>query len=83
MGMRELVHATAIATLLFAAACSQEQSAEAVAEDLADNVERSAEIEKDTYDEARERGEGAVQAAGEAYEAVLEVPDEEEQQKSP
>ena len=42
------------------------------AETAAANVERSAETMKETYDEKRAAGEGRVQAAGDAYNEVLE-----------
>ena len=50
--------------------------AEAVAEELSENVENSARVYEETYDAARERGEGAIEAGGEAYEAVLDIPEE-------
>ena len=56
-----------------------EGSAEAAARDLEGRVERSAEIAKQTYDDSREDGEGRVEAASDAYEAVLEAPDQEAQ----
>ena len=39
----------------------------------AGNVERSEKIMADTYDEERKQGEGAVEAAGDAYNAVLDA----------
>jgi hypothetical protein len=48
-------------------------------ETLEANTERSAKIMKETYDEQRKAGEGAVTAAGDAYEAVLEEPIEREE----
>ncbi|MDE0886643.1 MAG: hypothetical protein OSB70_14040 [Myxococcota bacterium] len=47
--------------------------AEATADELEDNVEHSEELLEDTYDEDRKEGEGTVEAAGNAYEAVLEA----------
>jgi hypothetical protein len=49
-----------------------------VAKELGEKVEKSAKVMGQTYDEARERGENAVDAAGEAYNEVLEIPEEEE-----
>jgi hypothetical protein len=53
------------------------QAAEAVdtkgaARQLEANVEQSLETEKETYEKKRAEGEGVVEAAGDAYEAVLE-----------
>lgn len=47
--------------------------AEAAAEEVADNVENSEELMEETYDKDRAAGEGRVEAAGNAYEAVLEA----------
>jgi hypothetical protein len=47
--------------------------AEAAAEELKDNVEHSEELEEKTYDDERAEGTGRVEAAGNAYEAVLEA----------
>jgi hypothetical protein len=48
---------------------------------LEDNVEQSTKDMKDTYDAKRAEGTSAVEAAGDAYEAVLEEPSKEEAQK--
>jgi hypothetical protein len=60
------------------AAATGEQAAEAdartTAETLEGNVERSAKIMQDTYDAEREAGEGRGEAAGDAYNAVLDEP---------
>jgi uncharacterized protein HemX len=53
-----------------------EASAKAAAEDLEARVERSAEIMEDSYDDSRAQGEGRIEAAGDAYDAVLEEPHE-------
>ena len=47
--------------------------AEAVAEELEDNVKHSEELTEKTYEEERAAGTGRVEAAGNAYEAVLEA----------
>ncbi|MDG2333460.1 MAG: hypothetical protein P8Q97_04475 [Myxococcota bacterium] len=49
------------------------EEAEATADELEDNVEHSEELLEDTYDEKRKEGESVVEAAGDAYEAVLEA----------
>jgi uncharacterized membrane-anchored protein YhcB (DUF1043 family) len=48
------------------------QAAEDAARQLEANVEQSLETEKETYEKKRAEGEGVVEAAGDAYEAVLE-----------
>ena len=53
--------------------CSGEtamEESEGMAEQLGDNVEHSGELMKETYEESRKKGEGAVEAAGDAYESV-------------
>jgi hypothetical protein len=47
-------------------------TAKKVGETLEGNVERSAEAYEDTYREERAAGEDAVEASGEAYDAVLD-----------
>jgi hypothetical protein len=59
-----------------------EADARAAAETLEGNVERSARIMHDTYDADREAGEGRVDAAGDAYDAVLDEPLEEEEEEA-
>ena len=44
--------------------------------DEAGNVEQAIETEKKTYGEKRAEGEGVVEAAGDAYDAVLEEGEE-------
>ena len=72
----------ALASLLAAAllsGCSDagEQRAASGLEDAgqtaAGNVERSEKIMADSYDEKRKEGEGRVEAAGDAYNAVLDA----------
>jgi len=41
---------------------------------LEENVQHSTIVAKDTYRAEREQGVGRIQAAGDAYEAVLEIP---------
>lgn len=52
-------------------------TAKEAGEKLEGNVERSAQVYEDTYQEKRAAGEGVVDASGDAYDAVLEEPDEE------
>lgn len=49
-----------------------EDSAAADAEELEENVEDAAAVTKATYDAERAAGEGRVEAAGDAYTAVVE-----------
>jgi hypothetical protein len=49
------------------------EEAEAGAEELEENVEHSEELMEETYDKERKEGAGVVEAAGDAYEAVLEA----------
>ena len=51
---------------------SEQEEAEAGARQLGDNVEESGRIMKDTWDKDRAEGEGAIEAAGDAYNAVLD-----------
>ena len=58
-----------------AAAAKTKKAAKGAAEDLGhvkENVKESEEILKKTYREDRAKGEGVVEASGDAYEAVLE-----------
>ncbi|MFP8882378.1 MAG: hypothetical protein VCE43_24320, partial [Myxococcota bacterium] len=48
-------------------------SARALASNLEERVENATEVDEESYEESRRQGEGRVQAAGDAYEAVLEV----------
>ena len=48
---------------------------------LEKNVEHSAHVAEDTYKAEREEGVGRVQAAGDAYEAVLEIPEKKDSEK--
>ena len=54
-------------------AWAEDNEVEEAAEELEENVEHSEELLKKTYDEDRAEGEGRVEAAGNAYEAVLEA----------
>ena len=49
------------------------EEVEETADELAENVEHSEELAKKTYEADRKQGEGRVEAAGNAYEAVLEA----------
>ena len=49
------------------------KSARAAEEDVEGRVENSGEIAEETYDESREKGEGQVEATGDAYDAVEEA----------
>jgi len=65
------------ATVLGGCGDADEQRAvgelEAAGKTAAGNVEHSDKIMADTYDEERKQGEGAVEAAGDAYNAVLDA----------
>jgi len=58
---------------------SAEEHMDAAGEKLEENVDRSNEILEETYDKARAEGEGAVEAAGDAYNAMLEEPEKEKE----
>jgi len=58
-----------------AAEHAMEEAASAAA-GLGENIENSAQVMEDAYDAAREKGENAVNAAGDAYNDVLEIPEE-------
>lgn len=47
---------------------------EQAAKTLDDNVERSLQVGEETYDAARAEGENDVEAAGDAYDAILAEP---------
>jgi hypothetical protein len=47
--------------------------AEAAGEEVEENVEHSEKLMEETYESEREAGTGSVEAAGDAYEAVLEA----------
>jgi len=49
-----------------------EATAEAAGRTLEGNVERSVEVGKETYEGDRDQGEGVVESAGDAYNAVLD-----------
>lgn len=72
----------ALASLLAAAflgACSDsadrrtESDLEEAGKTAVRNVERSQKVMADTYDEKRKQGEGRVEAAGDAYNEVLDA----------
>lgn len=85
MTIRSPIALLLIATAALGAACRDERPAEraveAGAEKLSENVDDSAGVYDETYDAARERGEGAIAAGGDAYNAVLEIPEEKEEEK--
>jgi hypothetical protein len=54
------------------------QAADDVADTARANVEESTRTAEETYDAARKSGEGVVDAAGDAENAVLAIPDEKE-----
>jgi hypothetical protein len=60
-----------------------EKGAKAMEEEIVENVERSAETYEETYEEARKKGESAVEAGGEAYNAVQDLAEEEKKKASP
>jgi hypothetical protein len=51
-----------------------EATADSAAKTLDDNVERSLQVGEETYDAARADGENDVEAAGDAYDAILAEP---------
>lgn len=53
-----------------------EKTVEHAAETVEQNVEHSAKVEGKTYETDRKEGTGPVESAGDAYEAVLEIPGE-------
>jgi hypothetical protein len=56
-------------------------AADSAAETARANVEESARTELETYHAARKSGEGVVEAAGDAENAVLAIPDEKDAKK--
>ena len=76
---RTLVAMASLLAIALLGACSDsgEQRAASELEDAGrtavGNVERSEKIMADTYDEEREKGQGRVEAAGDAYNAVLDA----------
>ena len=73
--------AIAVVGVSFGVACGEGEApqraikaVEKEAEVLEENVERSARVMKETYKVEREEGVGRVEAAGDAYEAVREIP---------
>ncbi len=59
------------------ALAAAESGVKDVAEKLEKNVENAAKVAEESYDSARKKGEGRLEAAGEAYNAVLDVPEAE------
>lgn len=53
-----------------------EQAAERAAETVGDHVENAGEVLEEGYGSARKQGESPVEAAGDAYNEVLEVPED-------
>lgn len=90
MPVRFTVVPLVFALAALSAACGDEGSAgrtvdardgaEAVAEELSGNVENSGRVYDEAYDDARKRGENPIEAAGEAYDAVLATPEEKEKE---
>jgi hypothetical protein len=79
--MREIPRVLVFCALALgvAAGCGDQASMEKAKDEVKDigtpleeNVERSGEAYKDTYDKSRAEGENVVDASGDAYEAVLE-----------
>jgi membrane-bound ClpP family serine protease len=52
---------------------------EAAADEVVENIERSQNSMDETYEQDRAAGESVAEAAGDAYEAVLEIPEEKKQ----
>jgi len=70
--MRSAVIGCLLGTLIGGVALGCGDQAGNDASQLEENVADSIELQRDTYAEKRAEGEGVVEAAGEAYEAVLE-----------
>ena len=69
----------ALAAAGLAIGCGQDEARKDVkhaAEGVRENAKDATEVYEETYKEDRKKGEGRVEAAGDAYEAVLEVPKE-------
>jgi hypothetical protein len=79
MGVRG--HGVWVAAALAAVAlgCGEREvhkDAEEAAEALRDNPPEAAGVYEETYEQKRKQGEGRIEASGDAYDAVLEVPKE-------
>lgn len=78
-----------LALAAFGVACGgggpeeDEAKAAAIEKELGENVERSTRTLEETYDAARKSGESAVDAGGEAYNAVQDLSEEEKKKASP
>ena len=53
-----------------------EAGVDAAADETLRNLDTTTKAGEEAYDEARKRGEKRIEAAGEAYDAALEVPEE-------
>jgi hypothetical protein len=62
------------------AAAAAEQDADAVGDSLRKNIDETRSAAEEAYEEDREEGEGRLEAAGDAYNAVLDVPRDKEPQ---
>lgn len=74
-----------LALAAFGVACGDEgpaRDAVGTVDELSENVENSARVYDETYDAARKAGEDRIEAGGEAYDAVLDIPEEEEEKKA-
>jgi hypothetical protein len=75
--IRGLAGCLAVVVAGVAFGCSEaREEAEKVSEVVRENPKDAVEVYEDTYEEKRKKGEGRVDAAGDAYNAVLEVPKE-------
>lgn len=69
--------AAAVAGIAFA--CSEgeiRKDADEAAKVVRDNPENAARVYDETYEKERQKGEGRIEASGDAYDSVLEVPKE-------
>lgn len=69
------------ALIALATACSGGDDVKGVAAELEANAERSGQVMKDTYEKDRAEGEGRIEAAGDAYNAVVDEGREREREK--
>lgn len=75
MQIRIAVASSLLALVPLISACRDESR------ELTENVEESARVYDETYDDARSEGENAIEAGGDAYNAVLEIPEEKEERE--
>lgn len=79
MRVRAVCLCFAVAAAGLAVGCGQDEAREEIkeaAEVVGERPKDAIRVYEETYEEDRKKGEGRVEAAGDAYEAVLEVPKE-------